>query len=143
MTTAGSGDVGASVRLRSAPLVKDLGLEIRPRMSGGPGHSGGGTFSPKVLRRRLLLVGEVGPDTGYVEEPAEIRPVRIVELKSLYVEGGSGGIGSVPVAGFLAWVGDRMAGRVSATACASDGAAVRFYGCVGFRPKTVALEMAL
>jgi hypothetical protein len=36
-----------------------------------------------------------------------------------------------------------MVGRVSVTVCASDGAAVRFYGRGGFRPKGVTLEMPL
>ncbi len=98
-----------------------------------------GSLSPPHLPQRpLLLVGEVGPDAGYVGEPTEIRPTRIAKLKSLYVEGGSV---FAPVTGFLAWAGDRMVGRVSVTVCASDRAAVRFYGRGGFRQKGVTLEV--
>jgi len=71
VTTAGSGDVGASVRLCSELFVEDLGLES-----------------------------------------------------------------STLVDAFLAWARDRMAGRVSVTAA-------RFYGPVGFRPKSVTLEVPL
>jgi hypothetical protein len=71
----------------------------------------------------------------------------MAKLKSLYVEGGSV---FAPVTGFLAWAEDRMVRRVSVirparsrTACASDRAAVRLDGRVGFRPKGVTLEMPL
>jgi hypothetical protein len=47
------------------------------------------------------------------------------------------------VTGFLASAGDRMIGRVSVTVCASDRAAVRFYGRGGFRPKGVTLGVPL
>jgi hypothetical protein len=99
-----------------------------------------GSLSPPHLPQRpLLLVGEVGPDAGYVGEPTEIRPTRIAKLKSPYVEGGSV---LAPVTGFLASAGDRMVGR-PVTVCASDRAAVRFYGRGGLRPKGVTLEVPL
>ena len=60
------------------------------------------------------------------------------------VESGSrgNGVGSALVDGFLVWARDRAVGRVSVTACASNGAAVRFYGRIGLRPRGVTLEMA-
>ena len=140
MTTAGGGDVGASVRPRSTPLVEDPGLETRLRMSGGPGRTGGPLSPPHLPQRTLLLVGEGGPVAGYAGEPIGIRPARIAELKSLFVKGGSG---SAPVAGFLAWAADRTPGRVSVMACASDGTALRFHGRVCSAAKGVTLEMPL
>jgi len=136
IVTAGSGDFGALVRLCSALFVEDAGRREY--------------FLSLISRDGALCLlarsgrTPVGYLAGYVGGPAEIRPVRIAEIESVYVGACSrgGGVGSALVDGFLAWARKRMAGRVSVTAYASNGAALRFYGRRGFGPRSVRLEMA-
>ena len=150
-TTAGGGDVGALVRLCSALFAEDAGSRDPFTDVGWPGVHGWDHFRSLISRSDALCLlaksgrAPVGYLAGYVGEPTEIRPVRVAELQSLYVEAGSRGrgVGSALVEEFLAWAGVRMAGRVSVTAYASNDAAVRFYRLSGLGPKSVTLEMPL
>ena len=149
--TAGSGDIGALVRLCSALFVEDAGTRDPSTDVDWPKAHAQSHFLSLISRDdALCLVAKsgrtmVGYLAGYVGGPAGIRPVTTAELQSMYVEAGSrgNGVGSALVGGFLAWARDRKAGRVSVTAYASNDAALRFYGRAGFRPKSVTLEMPL
>ena len=151
VTTAGGGDVGALVRLCSALFVEDAGARDPSTDVGWPGAHGWDHFHSLIARDDACCLlarsgrAPVGYLAGYVGEPTEIRPSRIAELQSMYVEAGSRGrgVGSALVNGFLAWAGGRMAGRVSVTAYASNGAALRFYARRGFLPKSTTLERSL
>ena len=151
VVAARSGDIGALVRLCSVLFREDAGSRDPFTDVGWPGAHGWDHFLSLVSRNDaccfLARSGRrpVGYLAGHVRGPTEIRPVRIAELQSMYVEAGSRdrGVGSALVDGFLAWARDRMAGRVSVTAYASNDAAVRFYGRIGLRPKSVTLEMPL
>ncbi len=151
VVAAGSGDVGALVRLCSALFREDAGprdpfTDVRWPVAHGRDH-----FLSLISRNDgLCLLSKsgqtpVGYLAGYVGEPAEIRPVRVAELQSMYVEPGSRGrgVGSALVDVYLAWARGRMAGRVSVTAHASNHAAVRFYESCGFGPRSATLEMPL
>lgn len=74
-----------------------------------------------------------------------MRPVRIAELQSKYVDSGSRGrgVGLTPVDAFLCRTGGRMAEPVFVTACGFNDVALDFYVRHGIRPKSVTLEMAL
>ncbi len=147
--TAGSRDIGALVRLRSALFAEDAGSRDPFTDVGWPGVHGWDHFRSLISQNDACCFlarsgrAPVGYLAGYVGEPTEIRPVRIAELQSMYVEAGCRGrrVGSALVDAFLAWANDRMAGRVSVTAYASNSAALRFSTRVGFRRKSTTLEM--
>ena len=151
IVTAGSGDIDALVRLCSALFAEDAGTRDPATDVGWPWARGREHFDSLISRDDALCLlaksggTPVGYLAGYVGEPTEIRPVRIAELQSMYVEAGSrgGGVGSALVDAFLAWAQDRKAARASVTAYASNDAAVRFYGRAGFRPRSVTLGMVL
>jgi len=149
VVTAGSGDVGALVRLCSALFLEDAGTRDPFTDVGWPGAHGRHHFLSLISRDDAICLlansgrTPVGYLAGYAKEPTEIRPVRIAELQSMYVDSGSRsrGVGSALVDEFLSWAGDRMAERVSVTAYADNDVAVGFYERLGFRPKSVTLEM--
>ena len=151
IVTAGSGDIDVLVRLCSALFAEDAGSRDPFTDVGWPGVHGWDHFRSLISRDDACCLlarsgrAPVGYLAGYVGEPTEIRPVRVAELQSMYVEAGSRGrgVGSALVEEFLAWAGGRMAGRVSVTAYASNDAAVRFYRRSGLGPKSVTLEMPL
>ena len=151
VVTAGGGDLGALVRLCSALFREDAGSRDPFTDVGWSVAYGRDHFFSLISRNDALCLlaksGQtpVGYLAGYVGEPAEIRPVRVAELQSMYVEAGSRGRGggSALVEEFLTWAGDRMARRISVTAYASNDAAVRFYESRGFGPKSVTLEMPI
>ena len=82
---------------------------------------------------------------GHVRGATPLRPVRVAELQSMYVEAAerSRGVGARLVEGFVAWAGDRGTERVSVTAYAANEGALRFYRRVGFAEKSVSLERGL
>jgi ribosomal protein S18 acetylase RimI-like enzyme len=149
--TAGSRDIGALVRLRSALFAEDAGSRDPFTDVGWPGVHGWDHFRSLISQNDACCFlarsgrAPVGYLAGYVGEPTEIRPVRIAELQSMYVEAGCRGrrVGSALVDAFLAWANDWMVGRVSVTAYTSNAAAVRFYERVGLRPKSGTLRMPL
>jgi ribosomal protein S18 acetylase RimI-like enzyme len=151
IVTAGGGDIGALVRLSSALFREDAGGRDPFTDAGWPAAHGRDHFLSLITRNdALCLLAKSGRTpggylAGYVQGPAEIRPVRVAELQSMYVEAGSRnrGVGSTSVDEFLSWARNRMAERVSVTAYASNDAALGFYARRGFRPSSATLEMPL
>ncbi len=149
--SVGSRNVGALVRLCPALFGEERARETRSRMLAGPERAGGITTAPSssgcaaCCFSASLGRAPVGYLAGCNEKPTELRPVRIVELQSMYVEAGRRGrrVGSALIDAFLAWANDWMVGRVSVTAYTSNAAAVRFYERVGLRPKSGTLRMPL
>ena len=151
IATASSGDVGALVRLSSALFREDGGRRDPYTDVGWPAAHAREHFLSLISRDDALCLlakyggTAVGYLAGYVRGPAEIRPVRVAEIQSMYVEAGSRnhGVGSALVDGFLSWAEAQAAERVSVTAYASNDAALAFYARCGFRPLSATLEMPL
>jgi ribosomal protein S18 acetylase RimI-like enzyme len=151
IVTAKSGDVGALVRLISALFREDAGERDPFTDLGWSAAHGRDHFLSLITQNdALCLLAKSGPTpvgylAGYVREPTEVRPVRVAELQSMYVEAASRnrGVGSGLVDEFLSWAEAHGAERVSVTAYASNDAALRFYARCGFRPLSATLEMPL
>ena len=151
VVTAGSGDIGALVRLCSALSAEDAGTRDPSTDVGWPGAHRWDHFRSLISRNDTCCFlarsgrAPVGYLAGHVGEPTEIRPVRIAELQSMYVAAGRRGcnVGSALVDAFLARANDQATGRASVTAYASNDAAARFYGRASLGSRSVMLEVAL
>jgi GNAT superfamily N-acetyltransferase len=152
VVAAGSEEVGALVRLSSALFREDAGIRDPCTDVGWPQRYGRDHFLSLISRGDALCLlaknpgrAPVGYLAGYVMEPTTIRPVKVAELQSMYMEARNRrhGVGSALVAEFLSWAGDRAAGRVAVTAHSSNDEALRFYARHGFLPRSTILEMPL
>ncbi len=85
------------------------------------------------------------PSGLYVREAMSVRPARVAELQSMYVEEDERGrdVGTRLVEGFFTWAGGRGVARVSVAADAANGRAVNFYRRLGFADRSVSLKRAL
>lgn len=149
VVAAESGDVGALVRLSSALFREDAGIRDPYTDVGWPREHGRDRFLSLVSHKDALCLlaksgrAPVGYLSGYVGEPTTVRPVKVAELQSMYVQASDRGrgVGSALLAEFLPWAGYRAVERVAVTAYASNGDALRFYARRGFRPMSITLEM--
>ena len=136
------------VRLSSALFREDAGRRDPRANLNWPREEGQEYFAGLVASTgSLCLLAEVGGEVvgylaGRVEEETTLRPWRVAELESMYVQGEyrSRGVGARLVGGFLEWAGLQGAERASVTAYATNGRAIRFYERAGFRPRRVSLE---
>ncbi len=89
--------------------------------------------------------GAVGYVAGYVREGDPSRPVVVARLESMYVRDAARdrGVGTKLALRFLGWAGSRGAERASGNAYASNGRAICFYERMGFRPRSLSMEMVL
>ncbi|CAA9400812.1 MAG: hypothetical protein AVDCRST_MAG03-1206 [uncultured Rubrobacteraceae bacterium] len=148
---AGEGDVGALVRLSSALFREDGGMRDPFTDVGWPEREGRDHFLSLVSRPDALCLlskgsgPPVGYLAGYIREPTTVRPVRVAELQSMYVEAGrcNRGVGSALVSGFRYWAAGQGAELISVTAHASNEGAVRFYARHGFLPRSTTFEMSV
>jgi len=151
VVAAESGDVGAMVRLGSAPIREDAGIRDPYTDVGWPRGHGRDHFPSPISREDALCLlaksgsKPVGYLARYLGEPTTVRPAKVAELQSMYVEARyrGRGFGSALVTEFLSWAGNRAAERVAVTAYVSNGDALRFYARRGFRPRSITLEMPL
>ncbi|CAA9473175.1 MAG: hypothetical protein AVDCRST_MAG12-942 [uncultured Rubrobacteraceae bacterium] len=151
VVTAGSGEVGALVRLCSALFREDAGTRDPCTEVGWPEAHGREHFSAMISSDDALCLiaacggTSVGYLAGLIQRPTTVRPVRIAEVQSMYVETSSRGrgVGSALVSEFLSWAGNRRADRVSVTAYAANEEAMGFYSRLGFRPRSTTLEKPL
>jgi GNAT superfamily N-acetyltransferase len=151
VVAAGSGDVGALVRLSSALIREDAGIRDPCTDVGWPREHGWDHFLSLISwEDALCLLAKsggvpVGYLAGYVGETTTVRPLNVAELQSMFVRARDRGrgVGSALVAEFLSWAGCPAAERVAVTAYASNGDALRFYARRGFRPRSTTLEMPL
>ena len=151
VVTAGKGDVGALVRLSSALFQEDGGMRDPFADVGWPEREGRDHFLSLISRRDALCLlskpgrAPAGYLAGYIGEPVTIRPVKVAEVQSMYVEARyrNRGVGSALVAEFRSWAERQGAERISVTAYASNEAAIRFYARLGFLPKRTTLEMSV
>ena len=149
--SATDGDVAMLVELSAALFREDAGTRDPSTNVGWPLEYGLGYFAGFVGREDgVCLIADTGGVTigylaGYVREPDALRPVKVAMLESMYVhEGARGtGVGGKLVRAFLDWAGKRGAERASVTAYSSNERAIRFYERLGFRPRSLALEMGL
>jgi GNAT superfamily N-acetyltransferase len=141
-------DVPAIVALNAALFLADAGQRDPFMDLDWPHKEGDAYFTSLLLRpttRCLLAEAEgraVGYLIGYVREISTLRPVRIAELQSIFVEDGhrNAGLGARLVETFFTWCRGQDVGRVSVTAYARNEAAVRFYRRMGFELFEVTLE---
>lgn len=148
---AGIGEVGTLVELSSALFREDAGTRDPSTYVGWPAEHGRGYFSDLVGREDgVCLLAEadgatVGYLASYVRGPDSLRPVRVAVLESMYVREGARcvGVGERLVLAFLGWAEGHGAGWASVSAYAANGAAIRFYEKLGFRPRSVTLELGL
>ncbi len=96
---------------------------------------------------RVVLVARAAGTTagslvGGLVDPAPIRPVRVAELRSLYVrpEYRGHGVGARLVEEFRAWARAAGAGHMYVTAYSANVDAVRFYQRQGFVPHETTLK---
>lgn len=87
----------------------------------------------------------IGYLVGYLWDGGRLRPMKMVELESMYVRPNyrSQGIGRQLVNDFLRWSKQKGAQRVSVTAYAANARAIEFYRGLGFEPKSLSLEMGI
>ena len=148
---AGADDVADIVELSSALFREDAGQRDPFTNLGWPEEEGWEYFAGLVAGDLSLCLlagsadGVVGYLAGYVRERTVLRPVKVAELESMYVQGGyrGQGVGARMVDEFLEWAALRGAERALVTAYAANELAIRFYRGMGFRPKSVFLERAI
>lgn len=149
---AGPDDVESIVELNTFLFREDSGRRDPFMNQEWPTEEGLEYFAGFLARERgVCLLAEsgggevVGYLAGYVAAGSSLRPVEVAELESMYVVEGyrSLGVGAKLVGEFLRWAGARGAERASVTAYAANEGAVRFYEGMGFRLKSLSLEMGL
>lgn len=151
IVTAGSGGVEALVMLCSALFREDAGTRDRWTDLCWPERYGREHFVGLISRAdAVCLLALAGPTpvgylAGLVQHPTALRTVKTTELQSMYVAKGyrSEGLGGQLVDSFCAWARDRGAERMSVSAYAANEGAIHFYERMGFRPRTVSLELGL
>lgn len=115
---------------------------------GWPEQEGHEYFSALISNGVRLLPGRIrGEAVGYLagrmNEGSTLRPAKVADLESMYVREShrSFGVGAGLADGFLRWAEGKWAERVSVTAYAANGRAIKFYESLGFRPMRLSLEM--
>ena len=145
------GDVRMLVGLSSALFREDAGTRDPSTYVGWPARYGREYFADLVGREDgVCLLAEiegvgVGYLAGYVRGPGALRPVTVAILESMYVRDGARGrgVGTRLVQAFLGWAEERGAQWTSVNAYAANEAAIRLYDRLGFRPRSVTLELGL
>lgn len=148
---AGTEDVEELVRLNARLFLEDAGIRDPHTDTSWPARHGREHFMGLLSRDDAVCLlalregAKVGYLGGYVKEATPLRPVRVAELQSMYVEENERGrgVGGRLVQGFFAWARVREVGRVSVTAYAANDAALRFYRRIEFVDRSVSLERAL
>lgn len=141
-------DVPSVVELGSALFQEDAGTRDPYVNQEWPEKEGCEYFADFLSRpgTSCLLAGSsgliVGYLAGYIKERSSLRPVKVAELESVYVrEAYRGrGVGMELARKFFSWAESGSVERISVTAYASNGQAIRFYERLGFRPKSLTLE---
>jgi ribosomal protein S18 acetylase RimI-like enzyme len=144
-------DVPILVDLNHALFQEDAG-QRDPCLNLNWAREEGHEYFTKHMRseKSLGLLAEtegkgVGYLVGYVRSRSSLHPVRMAELESMYVSKAyrSRGVGQQLVSQFLEWAGAQGIERVSVTAYVANEGAVAFYKRIGFRPKSLTLELGL
>lgn len=151
IVVAGMEDVEELVRLNARLFLEDAGVRDPHTDTSWPARHGREHFLGLLSRDDAVCLlalregAKVGYLGGYVKEATPLRPVRVAELQSMYVEESERdrGVGTRLVQGFFAWARGLEVGRVSVTAYAANGRAVGFYQRLGFMDRSVSLERAL
>ncbi len=148
---AGEADVSAIVELNYALFQEDA-RQRDPFMNLNWPREEGHEYFSKLLKseKSLGLLAEadgeaIGYLIGYMRRSSSLRPVKLAELESMYVqeEYRGQGIGQQLVERFLEWVREQGGERVSVTAYAANERAIAFYRKMGFTPKSLTLELGL
>lgn len=149
---AGVRDVRTLVELSSLLFREDAGTRDPSTNPTWPQRYGRRYFTGIVewengvcLLAEVSGVTTVGYLAGYMSGRDPLRPVVVAQLESMYVrhDARGSGVGTKLARHFLGWAGPRGAQRASVTAYSSNERAIRFYERMGFRPRSLALEMVL
>lgn len=145
---AGPNDVGVIADFSERLFREDAGQRDPYADLGWPARESAGYFG-KFLRSLenavFLAESDTGP-TGYLAArwvPAgSMRTVATAELESMFVAGHARGrgVGTELVREFVSWAETRDAGRLSVTAYAGNGPALRLYRSFGFTPRSITLD---
>jgi GNAT superfamily N-acetyltransferase len=144
-------DLPAIVALNAALFLADAG-QRDPFMDLDWPHKEGNEYFTSLLSSQgtHCLIAEaagkpIGYLVGFIREESTLRPARMAELQSMFVEHEyrNLGLGSRLVTEFFAWCRDQAVVRVAVTAYAANQGAVRFYSRMGFEPKELTLECGL
>lgn len=144
-------DIASIVELNFALFQEDAGQRDPFMNLNWPKEEGQAHFSRLVSGSdSVCLLAEAGGEVigylaGYLWESGSLRPLKMVELESMYVRPHSRGqsIGRRLVNEFLKWSEQKGAQRVSVTAYAANARAIEFYRRFGFEPKCLSLEMRI
>ncbi len=145
---AETGDTVGIVELSAALFREDAGSRDPSTNLGWPEEEGHEYFSALVADGDYvcLLAESGGERVGYlagrIKKGDALRPVKAAELESMYVREGfrSCGFGAGLAGEFFRSAAEKGAERVSVTAHAANGRAIKFYESLGFRPMRVSLE---
>ncbi len=148
---AGTEDVEELVRLNVRLFLEDAGIRDPHTDTSWPARHGREHFLGLLSRDDAVCLlalregAKVGYLAGYAKEATPLRPVRVAELQSMYVEENERGrgVGGRLVQEFFAWARYCDAERVSVTAYAANDSALRFYRRIEFVDRSVSLERAL
>lgn len=148
---ATAADVPSLVELSLALFQEDAGQRDPFMNLNWPNEEGDEHYGRLVAgEESLCLLATAGQTpigylAGYLWDGGTLRPLKMAELESMYVqqEWRGRGVGRRLVAEFLQWARRKRVQRVSVTAFAANTRAVDFYCELGFEPKSVSLEMGL
>lgn len=151
IVVAGLEEVEDLVRLNGRLFVEDAGVRDTQADISWPARHGREHFTGLLSRGDAVCLvarsdGEaLGYLAGYVRGATALRPVRVAELQSMYVvERARGrGLGGRLAEEFFGWARNHGVGRVSVTAYAANGGALRLYRRLGFGERSVTLEREL
>lgn len=142
------GDVAKVVELNGGLFREDAGSRDPFANPGWPEEEGHEYFSALISGGDCVcfLAESGGEAVGYLAgrlgAESTRRPANVAELESMYVREGcrSFGVGASLADGFFCWAAGKGAERVSVTAYAANGRAIKFYESLGFRPMRLSLE---
>jgi ribosomal protein S18 acetylase RimI-like enzyme len=145
------GDVDAVVALNAELFREDAGPRDPFMDQSWPQREGRAYFTGVLTDRHCCCFlaldddAPVGYLAGRMRDASSVRPVRIAELESIYVQQGyrSQGLGDRLAQAFLHWASAQRADRAEVVAYAANEPALRFYRRIGFEPKSVALEIGV
>jgi ribosomal protein S18 acetylase RimI-like enzyme len=148
---ASEADLHAVVKLSCALFQEDAG-QRDPSMNLDWPKEEGETYYAGLIAGHgsVCIVAElsgnvVGYLTGYVRKMTRLRPMRLAELESMFVQNEFRGrdVGRQLVNSFLDWCREKGAQRVGVSAYVANDGAVAFYIALGFEPQRLTLELGL
>ena len=144
-------DIDAIVELSANLFMEDAGQHDPFMDLDWPLKEGKGYYSGIITgANSLCLVADAGDQlvgflTGYIRRDSSMRPVRMAELESMFVDQAyrKQAVGARLAKNFLEWCRSKGARRVSVTAYWANEGAIAFYKRLGFEPRELTLELGI